>query len=93
MTDTAKPTYIIDNERVKVGDWVMEPDTKIGQHVHEYDYLVIGVSVGELTIAMESEDITFPVEPGVAVFGSAGDAHDVINKADGAVRFLEIDLK
>ena len=71
----------------------MPPDSQIGQPVHEFDYLVIGMTQGELTVAMESDDITFPVELGVTVFGSAGDAHDVISSRAQSVRFLEIDLK
>jgi mannose-6-phosphate isomerase-like protein (cupin superfamily) len=71
----------------------MAPDTKIGDHTHEHDYLVIGVSEGELVVVVGEDDINFPVAPGVTVFGSKGDTHDVVNRADGEVRFLEIDLK
>lgn len=93
MTEKATPTYIIDNDRVKVGDWTMGPDTQIGHHVHAMDYLVVALSGGELTIAVENEHISFPLEVGVSVFGQKGDAHDVLNQGDSDVRFLEIELK
>ena len=91
--EKATPEYIIDNDRMKVGDWTMGPDTQIGHHVHEMDYLVVALSGGELKIAVEDEEIAFPLNVGVSVFGQKGDAHDVINRGSAAVRFLEIELK
>ena len=93
MTDKAEPTITIDNERVKVGDWRMGPDTRIGHHVHPLDYLVVALSTGDLTIATADEEFAFPLEVGATVFGSAGDAHDVLNRGDAEVRFLEIEIK
>ena len=93
MTKKAEPTIIIDNEKVKVADWRMGPDTQIGHHVHSMDYLVVALSSGELTIATGEEDIAFPSAVGVTVFGNAGDAHDVLNRGDAEVRFLEIEIK
>ena len=93
MTEKATPIYIIDNERVKVGDWTMGPDTQIGHHVHAMDYLVVALSGGTLTITTQDADIPFPLEVGVSVFGQKGDAHDVLNRGDSEVRFLEIELK
>ncbi len=93
MTDRAEPSFPIDNERVKIGDWRMGPDTAIGHHVHALDYLVVPLSLGELTIATADGDIPFPLEVGATFFGSAGDAHDVLNRGSAEVRFLEIEIK
>ncbi len=93
MTDKAVPTIIIDNEKVKVADWGMGPDTQIGHHVHPMDYLVVAPSSGELTIATGEEDIAFPMEVGVTVLGNAGDAHGVVNRGNAEVRFLEMEMK
>ncbi len=93
MTEKAESTIIIDNEKVKVADWRMGPDTQIGHHVHPMDYLVVAISSGELTIATGEEDIAFPLEAGVTVFGNTGDAHDVLSRGTAEVRFLEIDIK
>ena len=71
----------------------MGTDTQIGEHVHPLDYLVVALSAGALTIAMPDEEVTIPLEVGDAVFGSAGDAHDVLNKGTSEVRFLEIEIK
>ena len=93
MTEKAEPTYIIDNERVKVGDWRMGPNTQIGHHTHAMDYLVVALSDGELTITGDDGDIAFPLVSGVTVFGNSGDTHDVQNQGDTEIRFLEIELK
>ena len=93
MTDKAEPEIVIDNEKVKVAHWRMGPDTQIGHHVHPMDYLVVALSSGELTIATGEEDIGFPMEVGVTVYLNAGDAHDVLNRGDAEVRFLEIEIK
>ena len=93
MTEKAEPTIIIENEKVKVADWRMGPDTQIGHHGHSMDYLVVALSGGELTIAGSEENIAFPLEVGVTVFGNTGDAHDVLNRGDAELRFLEIEIK
>jgi quercetin dioxygenase-like cupin family protein len=92
MTKTTEPTYLVDNERVQVADWRMAPDTRIGDHVHQYDYLVVGLMEGELVVVAEGGDVAFPIDSGVVFFGNAGDAHDVLNRSDREVRFLEIYL-
>ena len=71
----------------------MGSDTRTGHHVHPLDYLVVALSSGELTIAAGEEDIAFSLEGGVTVFGNTGDAHDVLNRGDAEVRFLEIEIK
>ena len=93
MTGKAEPTYILDNASVRVADWRMGSDTQIGQHVHPMDYLVVALSDGELTIATGDKEIAFPIQVGATVFGKTGDAHDVLNRTDQEVRFLEIELK
>ena len=93
MTEKAEPTIIIENEKVKVAEWQMGPDTQIGHHEHTLDYMVIALSGGELTIATGEEDFAFPLQVGVTVYLNAGDAHDVLNRGDTEVRFLEIDIK
>lgn len=71
----------------------MGPDTRIGHYVNPMDFLVVALSSGELTIATGEEDIAFPLEAGVTVFGNTGDAYDVLNRGDAEVRFLEIEIK
>lgn len=93
MVERAKPSFVIDNQRVRVGDWQMGPDTHIGPHVHNNDYLIVALSEGELTITTDDEDLAFPMELGATVFGNKDDAHDVLNSGGWGVRFLEIELK
>ncbi len=93
MTETAEPNTLIDNEKVNVALWQMAPDSNIGHHVHPSDYLVVPLSAGDLTIAAGGDDIVFPLVVGTTFYGNASDAHDVLNKGNEEVRFLEIHLK
>ncbi|MDG2473916.1 MAG: hypothetical protein P8M50_01390 [Paracoccaceae bacterium] len=37
----------IDNERVRLTEWVFEIGDQTGQHKHEYDYIVVPMLDGE----------------------------------------------
>ncbi len=93
MTEKAEPTISIDNDKVQVADWRMAPDTQIGDHVHPSDYLGVPLSLGNLVIATAEGELTFPLDIGATYFGSAGEAHDVLNRGTAEVRFLEIHIK
>ncbi len=44
-------------------------------------------------ISLIEVELAFPLEIGATVFGSVGDAHDVLNRGNAEVRFLEIEIK
>ena len=46
----AKPTVLIDNEKVKVTEWYFAVGDSTGAHTHEYDYVVVPMMDGELLI-------------------------------------------
>ena len=46
----AKPTILVDNKKVKVTEWFFEIGDSTGQHIHEYDYIVVPMLDGELKI-------------------------------------------
>ena len=37
----AKSKIMIDNSKVRVTGWVFDPGDETGQHIHEYDYVVV----------------------------------------------------
>ena len=45
----ATPTQLIDNERVRVTEWRFRPGEATGWHRHEFDYVVVPVTTGQLT--------------------------------------------
>ena len=46
----AQAQIMIDNDRTRVTEWVFEIGEETGQHLHEFDYVVVPMSDGELKI-------------------------------------------
>ena len=46
----AKPKILIDNDKVKVTEWLFEVGDSTGHHVHENNYIVVPMLDGELKI-------------------------------------------
>ena len=42
----AKSKIMIDNSRVRVTEWAFNPADETGQHIHEYDYVVVPMKDG-----------------------------------------------
>ena len=50
----AKSEVMIDNEKTRVTRWSFEPGEDTGNHVHEYDYVVVPMMVNlKLSTMME----------------------------------------
>ena len=48
----AKANVMIDNQKTRVTEWSFEVGDETGQHVHEYDYVVVPLLDGELKICL-----------------------------------------
>ena len=46
----AKANVMIDNQKTRVTEWTFEVGDETGQHIHEYDYVVVPMLDGELKI-------------------------------------------
>ena len=65
-----------------------------GVHVHEFDYIVVPVTGGDLTVvAADGSSRDLHQVPGVSYTGKAGTNHNVISASPSAVMFVEIELK
>ncbi len=90
----ATATVQLDNERARVTRWDFSPGEETGEHVHEYDYCVVPLSDGELTIvAPDGSKITAALASGVSYFRNRGVHHNVINSGSGNHSFVEIEFK
>ncbi|MEM8550823.1 MAG: cupin domain-containing protein [Pseudomonadota bacterium] len=84
----------IDAPHVRVTEYRFPPGTATGFHTHEFDYVVVPIVPGFLT--MEEADGTRTQAE--LVFGQSyarpkGVTHDVINETTAEVAFVEIELK
>ncbi|WP_212523502.1 cupin domain-containing protein [Actibacterium sp. MT2.3-13A] len=83
-----------DNDRVRVTEWRLAPGTATGHHVHEYDYVVVPVQPGTLTIAADDGGtVQAPLRAGVSYFRKAGVSHNVINAGETEIVFIEVEIK
>ncbi|MEM6743888.1 MAG: cupin domain-containing protein [Pseudomonadota bacterium] len=90
----AVPTLLVDNDKVRVTEWVFAPGAATGWHVHEMDYVVTPLTSQPVDIVDGDGAVTrFEMQKGVSYFRETGVAHDVINAGDGELRFVEVELK
>ena len=90
----AEPVIHVDNDHVRVTEWRFAPGAATGWHRHEYDYVITPVIGGNVEIVHGDGSRTpFVMEPGTSYFREAGVEHDVVNGPDGALRFVEVELK
>ena len=90
----AKSNLMIDNGRTRATEWVFEIGGETGQHTHEYDYVVVPMLDGELTIINDdgSESISKLLK-GIMYFKKKGVKHNVINRNNFEYRFVEVEIK
>ena len=90
----ATPTVQIDNECVRVTEWRFAPGAATGWHRHAYDYVVVPLTTGMLTLAEPGGTLRHSqLTAGVSYFRPAGVEHDVINDNDFEFVFVEIEMK
>ncbi len=90
----ASATVQIDEPHVRVTEYRFEPGSATGFHRHEFDYVVVPIAPGTLTM----EDASGARSEATLRFGEsyackAGVEHDVINESDSEVAFIEIEIK
>ena len=83
----------VETQRVRVTEWQLPPGDATGHHTHEYDYVVVPLTGGELTIVDPAGASTkFATETGGAYARQKGVEHNVFNLSDKEIRFTEIEL-
>jgi beta-alanine degradation protein BauB len=78
---------------VRVTEWRLPPRSAIGQHRHEYDYTVVPITDGELTVISTAGTVASPITSGQSYFRKAGVEHDVQNLTTREIVFVEIEIK
>jgi quercetin dioxygenase-like cupin family protein len=94
MSGQAVGTTQIDNERTRVTEWRFAPGAATGFHRHEYDYVIVPGTTGNLKIiGPDGEESLAPLTAGQCYFREAGVEHDVINANDHEFVFVEVEMK
>lgn len=94
MSNTARPTVLIDNERTRVTEWRFAPGAATGWHRHELDYVVVPLLDGSLRlVGPGGVETTAELRQGMPYFRRQGVEHDVVNANAFEFAFIEIELK
>ena len=87
-------TIQIDNDRTRVTEWRFEPNAETGEHVHEYDYVVVPAKDGVLKIILpDGTEDHAELRAGVSYFREKGVHHNVINANHFEFSFIEVEIK
>ena len=79
---------------VRVTRWDFAPYSETGWHIHDFDYIVIPVISGQLTITNpDGSKMEFDIVQWNSYNRRAGVEHNVQNLTNSVTAFLEIELK
>ena len=93
MPTPATPTIQSDTPEARVTEWRLPPGTATGHHRHEYDYVVVPMTTGVLTIIAAAGRSEAPITAGQSYFRKAGVEHDVQNQTAREIVFVEVEIK
>ena len=85
----------IDDDRLRVIRWTFSgAGDAIGQHRHEFDYLVVPLTDGTYrSVFLDGTEKTIAQVAGEPYLGKEGTEHDVISASEGETSFVEIEFK
>ncbi|MCC6776421.1 MAG: cupin domain-containing protein [Hyphomicrobiales bacterium] len=89
----ATPTLQYATERARVTEWRFAPGAHTGWHVHEFDYVVVPMTTGQLLLDTPTGQAVSELTAGQSYGRGRGVEHDVINPNDHEFVFVEIELK
>lgn len=89
----AKPTRILEDQRVRVTRWDFEAGAETGWHRHELDYLVVPLT--DCPFLLEEPDGVrrVNVTAGASYRRDTGVEHNVVNDGDRPMAFIEVEIK
>jgi quercetin dioxygenase-like cupin family protein len=93
MPSAAIPTIQTETDEVRVTRWRLPPGSATGHHRHEFDYVVVPMTDGTLTLVSAVGTNEGRLNAGQAYFRKAGVEHDVLNRTAAEIVFVEIEIK
>jgi quercetin dioxygenase-like cupin family protein len=89
----AKPTRLLEDDRVRVTRWDFTPGGETGWHRHEYDYVIVPMTDCSFYLEEPDGNRNVDVAAGAPYRRSEGVEHNVVNRGDQPMSFIEIELK
>ncbi|MFT5110771.1 MAG: quercetin dioxygenase-like cupin family protein [Parasphingorhabdus sp.] len=91
--EPAVPTVQLDTDRVLVTEWRFAPGAETTWHRHQYDYVVVPQTTGQLQIETTDGTIYSDLVTGISYSRDLGVEHNVINPNDFEFVFVEVEIK
>lgn len=90
----AKTNIQIDNERIRVTEYSFNKGDETGFHTHQWDYVVVPQTSGQLLIIDDRKVETIAtLVKGEPYYRRAGVSHNVINNGREKLVFIELEIK
>ena len=90
----AKTNIQIDNERIRVTEYSFNKNEETGFHTHQWDYVVVPQTDGQLLLIDDNEvETTATLIKGEPYYRKAGVSHNVINISKEKLVFIELEIK
>ena len=90
----AKTNIQIDNERIRVTEYSFNKGDETGFHTHQWDYVVVPQTSGQLLIIDDRQvETTATLFKGEPYYRKAGISHNVINNGREKLVFIELEIK
>ena len=90
----AEPVLVHEDDKTRITQYILHPGEQTGWHVHEWDYVVMHQSAGELTSHFaDGASAVFGYKPGGASAYAAPVEHNAVNTGTVTVSGFEIEYK
>ena len=87
-------TLLVDDARTRVTRFDFGPGAETGWHRHGHDCVIVALTDCPMLLQLPGDELKRVLVPaGTAYRRDAGVEHDVVNDADGAMSFVEVELK
>jgi quercetin dioxygenase-like cupin family protein len=83
----------LDDENLRITQWHLPPDSEIGWHRHGYNYIVVPITGGALTIVDATGRHNFQIQAGKSYARKVGVEHNVLSETSGEIGFVETEIK
>ncbi|MEL6476655.1 MAG: cupin domain-containing protein [Pseudomonadota bacterium] len=90
----AEAEQLVDDARVRVTRFTFAPGAETGWHRHEFDYVITAITPCAMLLEEPggtTRDVDVPA--GDAYRRAKGVEHNVINRGDAPMAFIEVELK
>lgn len=84
---------LLENERVRVKEVILEPGIEYPEHTHELPHVGVAVRGGRLEFHEGGQVETLDLADGGAGWREAGVTHRIVNRSPHPVHVVEVELK